>query len=96
MSSVFLPVFHHFENGNVFTGSCGLFRYKITPNAVTIPPKNKELDYESSSIQAEYWHGKFSYEFSQIEGERSFPMSREGLAEMQAWLDGPCAEGGKA
>ena len=68
MSAVFLPVFHHFENGNVFTGSCGLFRYKITPDAVMIPPKKKEVDYEASSIKAEYWHGPLSYEFSDLSG----------------------------
>ena len=87
MSAVWLPVFHHFENGNVFTGSCGLFRYKITPNAVMIPPKNKEVDYPASSIKAEYWHGSLSYEFSEIEGEQVLPMSHEGREEMQQWLE---------
>ena len=87
MSAVFLPVFHHFENGNVFTGSCGLFRYKITPDAVMIPPKKKEVDYAASSIKAEYWHGPLSYEFSEIEGEKTFPMSPEGREEMLKWLE---------
>lgn len=87
MSTVYLPVFHHFENGNVFTGSCGQFRYKITPNAVMIPPKNKEVDYPASSIKAEYWHGPLSYEFSEIEEEQVFPMSHEGYEEMQQWLE---------
>ena len=87
MSAVFLPVFHHFEHGNVFTGSCGLFRYKITPDAVMIPPKKKEVDYEASSIKAEYWHGPLSYEFSEIEGEKVFPMSHEGREEMLQWLE---------
>ena len=87
MSAVYLPVFHHFENGNVFTGSCGLFRYKITPNAVMIPPKNKEVDYAASSIQAEYWHGPLCYELSQIEGEKTFPMSQDGREEMLQWLE---------
>lgn len=85
MSAVFLPVFHHFENGNVFTGSAGSFRYKISPNVVMATPK--EVDHAASSIKAEYWHGLLSYEFSQIEGEKTFPMSREGHAEMQAWLE---------
>ena len=75
MSAVWLPVFHHFENGNVFTGSSGLFRYKITPSVVMVPPKNKEVDHAASSIKAEYWHGPLSYEFSEIEGEKTFPMS---------------------
>ena len=87
MNTVWLPVFHHFENGNIFTGSAGLFRYKITPDAVLIPPQKKELDYAASSIKAEYWHGPLSYELSAIEGEKTFPMSPEGRAEMQAWLE---------
>ena len=87
MSAVWLPVFHHFENGNVFTGSSGLFRYKITPSVVMVPPKNKEVDHAASSIKAEYWHGPLSYEFSEIEGEKTFPMSPEGRADMQAWLE---------
>ena len=86
MSSViWLPVFHHFENGNVFTGSSGPFRYKITPNVVMATPK--EVDHAASSIKAEYWHGPLSYEFSDIEGEKTFPMSPEGRTEMQAWLE---------
>ncbi|MBO4418612.1 MAG: hypothetical protein J5789_02130 [Oscillospiraceae bacterium] len=87
MSAVFLPVFHHLENGNIFTGSCGPFRYKITPDAVMIPPKNKEVDYAASSIKAEYWHGPLSYEFSEIEGEKVFPMSPEGREEILRWLE---------
>ena len=85
MSELWLPVFHHFENGNVFTGSAGLFRYKITPNVVMAT--QKEIDHAASSIKAEYWHGPMSYELSAIEGERTFPMSPEGRAEMQAWLE---------
>lgn len=85
MNEIYLPVFHHFENGNVFTGSRGAFRYRITPDVVMAGPK--ELDHAASSIKAEYWHGPLSYEFSAIEGERSFPMSPEGRAEMQTWLE---------
>ena len=31
MEKVFLPVLHSFENNNVFTGSLGELRYKVTP-----------------------------------------------------------------
>ena len=85
MNEIYLPVFHHFENGNIFTGSSGPFRYKITPNVVMATPK--ELDHAASSIKAEYWHGPLCYERSRIEGERTFPMSPEGRAEMQTWLE---------
>lgn len=82
---IWLPVFHHFENGNIFTGSCGNLRYKISPNVVMATPK--EVDHAASSIRAEYWQGPLSYEFSDILGERTFPMSREGREEMQVWLE---------
>ena len=85
MSAIYLPVFHHFENGNIFTGSAGPFRYKITPNVVMATPK--EVDHAASSIKAEYWRGPLCYELSPIEGEKTFPMSPEGRAEMQTWLE---------
>ncbi len=87
MSALWLPVFHHFENGNIFTGSLGPFRYKITPNVVMSASNPKEVDHPASSIKAEYWHGPLSYEFSEIEGEKTFPMSPEGRADLLSWLE---------
>ena len=85
-AEIWLPVFHHFENGNVFTGSRGELRFKITPNVVMAT--QKEVDHAASSIKAEYWHGPMSYECSDIEGEKTFPMSPEGREEMRRWLEG--------
>ena len=85
MSSIYLPVFHHFENGNIFTGSSGAFRYKITPNVVMATPK--EVDHAASDLKAEYWHGPLCYELSPIEGEKTFPMSPEGREELRNWLE---------
>ena len=31
MEELFLPVLHSFENNNVFTGSYGALRFKVTP-----------------------------------------------------------------
>ena len=46
MEELFLPVLHSFENNNVFTGSYGALRFKVTP-AITM--KNpKEVDMEAS------------------------------------------------
>ena len=73
MSAIYLPVFHHFENGNVYTGSSGPFRFKITPSVVMAT--QKEVDHAASSIKAEYWHGILSYEFSEIEGEKVYVKS---------------------
>ena len=85
MNNIYLPVFHHFENGNIFTGSCNMFRYKITPDVIMATPK--EVDHAASSMKAEYWRGPLCYELSPIEGEKTFPLSPEGRAEMQTWLE---------
>ena len=54
MEELFLPVLHSFENNNVFTGSYGALRFKVTP-AITM--KNpKEVDMEASSMPVSYTH----------------------------------------
>ena len=83
-NEIFLPVLHHFENGNVFTGSCGALRFKVTPAVVR---NGREVDLAASTIRAEYWHGPMCYECSEIEGEKTFPMSTEGRQAMQEWLE---------
>ena len=47
----------------------------------------KEVDFEQSTIHCEYWHGLFCYEKSEMEGERTFPMTEEGRSEMKQWLE---------
>ena len=84
MSSLFVPTLHTFAMDNVFTGSCGLLRFKVVPSVKKI---GKEVDFENSSIQAEYWHGLFCYEKSKIEGKKQFPMSEEGREELICWLE---------
>ena len=70
---------------NIFTGSCGAFRFRIAPNVVK---KNaKEVDMEASSIFVEYWHGPFCYQKSEMEGSETFPMSEEGRLAMKKWLE---------
>ena len=53
--------------------------------AVTLTPK--EVDFEKSSIRAEFWHGPFCYENSEMEGKETFPMSEEGRLALKAWLE---------
>ena len=86
MAEIFIPVLHWFDADNIFTGSCGVFRFRIRPNIVKLTPK--EVDFEKSSITAEFWHGPFCYEKSAMEGERTFPMSEEGRLAMKQWLEG--------
>lgn len=83
-NDIFLPVLHSFENGNVYTGSLGDFRFIITPIIVNL--NKKEVDLEKSTIKAECWHGKLCYEMSEIEAEQVFPMSPEGREAIREWL----------
>jgi hypothetical protein len=81
---LFLPTLHTFENKNLFTGSYGMLRYKITPQVVMLT--DKEVNNDESTMLAEYWHGIFCYEKSEIEGSETFPMTETGLEEMRRWL----------
>lgn len=83
-NEIFLPVLHSFENNNVFTGSYGRLRFKITPAVVMA--NAKEVDMAQSTVKAEYWHGVYCYELSEIEAEQVFPMSEEGREAIRTWL----------
>ena len=85
MKEVFVPTLHTFAMNNSFTGSCGAFRFKAVPAVIKKTPK--EVDMEASSITAEFWHGPFCYEKSEMEGKQTFPMSEEGRLAMKAWLE---------
>ena len=83
MKEIFLPTLHTFAMQNVYTGSCDNLRFKITPN---VSKNGKEVDFANSSMLAEYWHGPFCYEKSQILGNENFPLSEEGRQAMLDWL----------
>ena len=85
MEKIFLPTLHTFANNNIFTGSCGLLRFRAAPRIVMRTAK--EVDMEQSSILVQYWHGPLCYEKSQMEGEETFPMSEEGREAIRAWLE---------
>ena len=85
MADIFLPTLHAFAMNNPFTGSCGNLRFKIVPRVEMLTPK--EVDMEKSSIFAQYWRGPLCYEKSQMEGEKTFPMSEEGRLALKAWLE---------
>ena len=82
---LFIPTLHTFAMNNIFTGSHGLFRFRIAPNIVKKTPK--EVDMAQSSITAEFWHGQYCYEKSEIEGTKDFPMSEEGRLAMKKFLE---------
>lgn len=72
MDAFFLPVLSHFQNGNFWTASGGILRYRVLP--------------EEDALTAEVWEGPWSYQDSQVEEKRSFPMSEEGLEALRRWL----------
>ena len=84
MEDLFIPTLHTFANNNIFTGSYGQLRFKVTPTIVMKTPK--EVDMEASSMKAEYWHGLYCYEKSEIEAVHEFPLSDEGRQSMYQWL----------
>ena len=85
MTELYLPTLHTFAMNNIFTGSCGAFRFRAEPQVVKATAK--EVDFEKSTIVAQYWHGPFCYEKSTMEGEETFPMTEEGRAAMKSWLE---------
>ena len=84
MPELFLPTLHTFAMKNTFTGSCGLFRFRVVPNVIMATPK--EVDFEQSTIVAEFWHGLYCYEKSTMEGQQTFPMTEDGREAMLQWL----------
>lgn len=84
MAELFVPTLHTFAMKNLFTGSMGLFRFRAKPNVIMATPK--EVDFDQSTITVEYWHGLYCYEKSEMEGEKTFPMTEEGRQDMIDWL----------
>lgn len=84
MQELYLPTLHSFAMENTFTGSCGEFRFRVEPK---VEKAGKEVIFENSCIYAEFWHGPFCYEKSEMEGEATFPMSEEGRRALKIWLE---------
>ena len=85
MKEIFLPTLHWFAMKNLFTGSCGEFRFRAVPNVIMATAK--EVDFDQSTIDCEFWHGPFCYEKSQMEGKETFPMTEEGRSALKSWLE---------
>ena len=84
MAELFLPTLHTFAMKNSFTGSCGLFRFRVVPNVIMATPK--EVDFQQSTMVAEFWHGLYCYEKSTMEGEQTFPLTEAGREALLQWL----------
>ena len=86
MSDIYIPTLHTFAMDNIFTGSFGALRFRIAPQVVKVEG-SKEVNFAASTITAEYWHGAFCYEKSDMEGKEVFPMTEEGRLAMKTWLE---------
>ena len=84
MAELFLPTLHTFAMNNIFTGSVGMLRFRNKPDVEMATAK--EVDFTQSTMFAEYWHGLYCYEKSQMEGSETFPMTEEGRTAMLNWL----------
>lgn len=85
MQELYIPTLHTFAMDNIFTGSCGDFRFRIEP--AVVKASQKEVDFEKSSIRAWFWHGPLCFEKSEMEGQSEFPMSEEGRLALKSWLE---------
>ena len=85
MEEIFIPTLHTFAMKNPFTGSCGDFRFRVIPKVNM--RTSKEVDFETSTLEAEFWHGPFCYEKSTVEEKEVFPLTEEGKAAMKVWLE---------
>ncbi len=61
-----------FTNGNAFSGSAGTLRYRIAP--------------QDGQLSVEIWRQDICYELAQMQTSAAFPLTEEGLQQIQAWL----------
>ena len=85
MADLYLRTLHLFAIKNPFTGSCGAFRFRVVPKVTMATAK--EVDFENSTLEAEFWHGEFCYEKSTVEEKQVFPLTEAGKAAMKTWLE---------
>ena len=85
MEKIYLPTLHWFAMKNPFTGSWGAFRFRVIPNVTMATPK--EVDFENSTLEAEFWHGPYCYEKSTMEEAKTFPLSEDGRLALLKWLE---------
>lgn len=84
MERLFIPTLHTFAMNNIFTGSVEQLRFRIVPKIIMRTPK--EVDFDQSTMEAEFWHGPYCYEKSEMEGSHVFPLTEQGRSDMHQWL----------
>lgn len=79
---IYIPVMKAFENGNVFTGSAGVLRFRLDPT------EEEQADgTKTKQIRARTWYGEYCFEKSEIADDRRFPLSEEGRMALRDWLE---------
>lgn len=68
-----IPTIAYFENGNVYSGNLGSFRYRIE--------KTEE------QIRATTWNNDLCYELRQEAQEAFFPLDTQGLFDALDWVE---------
>ena len=86
MSALFIPTLSHWLHLNCWSGSLGRASYYVTPRVLE-GQENVPAEDRAVELFVETWTGPLCYELSQMEAERTFPMSEEGRAEMKRWLE---------
>ena len=61
-----------YQSGNVFLGSDRRLRYQIVPG--------------EDILTAEAWEGPWSYQLSQVEERKEFPLDEAGLQALGEWI----------
>ncbi len=70
---IVLPGYEYFEARNIYSGSKGVFNFKIVPDGDT--------------MRATIWYGPLCLEKSEAMQEQDFPIDKDGFEAMGRWLD---------
>ncbi len=65
--------FDYFQFGNTYTGSLEQFRYRIVP--------------KDGVLTVSLWHGEQCFERAEIQKNREFPLTPQGLEEAVAYME---------
>ena len=84
MNEILIPTLLFWENGNTWYGSKGTARFFIQP---VTPPQEEGQPAPVTVLQAELWRGPLTKQLSSILARASFPLSQDGLAQLERWLE---------
>jgi hypothetical protein len=80
----YFPGLSHFRNENPWVASAGRLRFRIMPTVTHHSDDDEEIE---GYLTSQVWEGPWALEFSQVEEEKVFPMTREGLEAIPPYLE---------